>query len=206
MLRIWGRTNSINVQKVLWCCAELAIAYERIDAGGAFGVVDTPQYRARNPNALVPTIDDDGYVLWESNVVVRYLSARHGIGTLCPADLATRFSAEKWMDWQATTLWPAFRTVFLGLVRTPPEKRDTRAIAAAERETARMLAMLDAQLAHTPFVAGASFTMGDIPVGASVHRCFALTIGRDDFPNLARWYDRLCTRPGFREHVMLPLS
>jgi glutathione S-transferase len=206
MLTIWGRTSSINVQKVLWCCAELGLDYERIDAGLQFGMVDTPEYRARNPNALVPTIDDDGFLLWESNVIVRYLASTYGLGKLCPADVRQRYAAEKWMDWQATTLWPAFRIVFLGLIRTPPEKRDQRAIEAARKETIRVLPVLDAQLGKTVFVGGEALTMGDIPVGAAIYRCFSLGIERGAFPNIARWYDRLAERPAYHEHVMLPLS
>lgn len=106
MLRIWGRTNSINVQKVLWCCHELSLDYERIDAGSDFGVTDTPEFMAMNPNRLVPTIDDGDIRLWDSNVIVRYLAQKHDHGRLCPADIATRFEAERWMDWQATVLWP----------------------------------------------------------------------------------------------------
>jgi glutathione S-transferase len=206
LLRIWGRTSSINVQKVLWCCAELGLAYERIEAGLQFGVVDTPEYRALNPNALVPTIDDDGFVLWESNVIVRYLASVYGSGTLCPADPRARYAAEKWMDWQATTLWPAFRIVFLGLVRTPPEKRDERAIETARTETNRALGILESQLGKTRYVGGETFTMGDIPLGISVYRCFALGIERAKFPDVARWHDRLAERVPFREQVMLPLT
>ncbi len=206
MLRIWGRSNSINVQKVLWCCDELGLQYERVDAGAKFGVVDTPEYRAMNPNSLVPTIDDDGFVLWESNVIVRYLAKRHADGTLCPSDIRERFIAEQWMDWQATTLWPGFRDAFWGLVRTPAEERDEAAIAKSQQATARRFEGLDAQLGKTRFVAGDSFTMGDIPVGISVYRCLKLGIDRDDFPNIARWYDGLTHRPPYREHVMVPLS
>src|SRR5829696_9275573 len=125
MLTLWGRVNSINVQKVHWCLKELGLAYDRIEAGREFGVVDTPEYRRMNPNGLVPTIEDDGFVLWESNVIVRYLAARHGAGRLYPDDLRVRFDAERWMDWQATTLWPALRPVFIGLVRTPVAERDS---------------------------------------------------------------------------------
>ncbi len=136
MLQIWGRTNSVNVQKVLWCAAELGIAFSRVDAGGAFGIVGSDEYKERNPNRLVPTIDDNGFVLWESNVIVRYLCAREG--RLYPGELHQRFEAERWMDWQQTTLQPAHRAVFLGLVRTPPEKRDMAAIdAGTERHGTR---------------------------------------------------------------------
>ena len=206
MLRIWGRTNSTNVQKALWCLGELGIEYERIEAGGQFGVVNTPDYLAMNPNGLVPTIDDDGFILWESNVIVRYLTHRHGHGTLFPGDIRVRFIAEKWMDWQGGTLWPAFRDAFLGLVRMPPDKRDHAAIEQSQRDTATKLAGLETALGATPFVAGESFTMGDIPLGVSIYRCFALGIDRGGFPNIARWYDRLTERPAFKEHVMLPIT
>lgn len=206
MLTIWGRRNSINVQKVLWCCAELDLRYERIDAGLAFGVNDTPDYLARNPTGLVPTIDDDGFVLWESNTIVRYLANKHGLGTLCPSQITDRFDVERWMDWQATQLWPAMRPVFFGLVRTPPEKRDQAAIEAAMNDTERALAILDRHLAARRFVGGDVLTMGDIPVGVSIHRWYALGVARTEFPNLAQWYGRLMERPGFSDTVSMPLS
>jgi glutathione S-transferase len=206
MLRIWGRTNSTNVQKVLWCCAELGLAYERIEAGAEHGVVKSPDYLAMNPNALVPTIDDDGFILWESNVIVRYLSNKHGLGSLCPQDLRDRFEAERWMDWQTTTLWPAFRAAFMGLVRTPPEKRDNSAIKSAQAETAKYLAAFESRLAKVPFAGGGAFTMGDIPLGVTMFRLFALGIERSAFPNVSRWYEGLTGRPGYKAHVMLPLS
>jgi glutathione S-transferase len=206
MLRIWGRTNSSNVQKVLWCCGELGLAYERIDAGGKFGVVDTPEYRAMNPNPLVPTIDDDGFILWESNVIVRYLAKKHSDGTLFPSDMQERFLAEQWMEWQGGTLWPGFRDAFWGLVRTPPEQRNEAAIAKSLQATAKRLEGLETRLSKTQFVASDTFTVGDIPLGVAVYRCLALGIDRNDFPNIARWYDSLTQRAPYREFVMLPLS
>jgi glutathione S-transferase len=206
MLRIWGRTNSSNVQKVLWCCAELGLPYERIDAGAEHGIVQSPEYRALNPNALVPTIEDDGFVLWESNVIVRYLAQKHGLGSFCPSDIRERFAAEKWMDWQATTLWPAFRAAFMGLVRTPPEKRDGAAIAASQQAAKMHLAAFEAQLAKTRFAAGENLTMGDIPLGVAAFRLFSLGVERGDFPNVSRWYGELTQRQGFATHVMIPLS
>ena len=119
MLKIWGRLTSVNVQKVVWCADELGLEYERVEAGGKYGVVNTPDYRAMNPNGLVPVINDGGYVLWESNAIVRYLAGRHGAGTLCPADARTRADADRWMDWQAVSLNPAIGPAFFQLVRTP---------------------------------------------------------------------------------------
>ncbi len=206
MLRIWGRVNSSNVQKVLWCCAELGLSYERIEAGGEHGVTRSAEYLAMNPNALVPTIDDGGFILWESNVIVRYLANKHGLGTLCPTDLRVRFEAERWMDWQATTLAPSHRTIFMGLVRTPPEKRDNGAIESALKEASELLKIFDARLGKTPFAAGADLTMGDIPLEIVLHRLFTLGVARSGVPNVSRWYDRLTERPGYKAHVMLPLS
>src|ERR1700694_4883282 len=146
MIKLWGRTNSLNVQKVLWTLAELDVRYQRTDAGLKFGVVDTPAYRALNPNGLVPTIEDDGFVLWESNAIVRYLAAKHAAGSLWPEDLKTRAEADRWMDWKQTTFWPAIRVLFLGLMRTPPEKRDPRALEESRVKTADVLRILDAHL------------------------------------------------------------
>ncbi len=206
MLKIWGRKNSINVQKVLWCCDELGLKYERVDAGGAFGLTRDPEYLALNPNGLVPTISDDGFALWESNVIVRYLSAKHGMGTLCPEDLQERADAERWMDWQLGTLWANMRPVFIGLIRTPPEERDETSIEAFRRKTVEAWSILEACLSDRDYVTGSSFNMADIPLGVSMYRWLQLDVEKPPTPNLEAWYARLRDRPAFRENVMLPLS
>jgi glutathione S-transferase len=206
VLRIWGRSNSINVQKVLWCCGELDLRYQRVDVGGPFGGNNEPEYLRLNPNGLVPTISDGGFVLWESNAIVRYLAARHGMGTLYPEDLAERADADRWMDWQMGTLWSSFRPAFVGLIRTPPEKRDPDYIETAISKTSENLAMLDAHLAARDYVTGAVFTMADIPLGVTAYRWFSLEIERPPMPNLEAWYERLCARSPYKATVMLPLS
>ena len=206
MLKIWGRVNSINVQKVLWCCAELDLAYERVDAGLQFGVNDTAEYRAMNPNGLVPTIDDDGFVLWESHAIVRYLARKHGHGTLCPASETVAADADRWMEWYSTTLANDLRVVFWNLIRTPVEKRDMPAVDRSAKKLEENMRILDAQLAGRDYVAGERFSMGDIPVGVSMYRWSGLPITRPDLPNLARWYERIRGRRAFQQHCMLPLT
>jgi len=205
MLKLWGRVTSINVQKVLWVLDELGVPYERVDAGLAFGVVNEPFYRRMNPNGRVPTIEDDGLVLWESNAIVRYLAARHG-GALWPADLRVRADADRWMDWTATTFGPAMTPVFWQLVRTPPEKRDAAVIAAGEEQSGKLMELFDGCLAGRQYVAGAAFTMGDIPIGAFVHRWYALPIRRPRAANVDAYYARLKARPAYAKHVAKPLS
>ena len=206
MLVIWGRNNSVNVQKALWCCEELSLPYQRIDAGGAFGVVNTPEYRKLNPNGLVPTIDDDGFVLWESNAIVRYLAAKHGRGSLLPNDLRAQAIADQWMDWQISLFWPTIRTLFMGLVRTPEAERDHQAIENSRTKTAEVLGIVDSHLASRSFLAGDTFTMGDIPMGCSIWRWMSLPIERPRLANVERWFDALTQRPAYKKIVMLPLS
>ena len=207
MLTIYGRTNSVNVQKVLWCLAELDVPYERIDAGLAHGKNHDAWYLALNPNARVPLLVDGTFSLWESNTIVRYLASKHSAGSLWPTSPETRALAERWMDWQLSTPLRSVTIAFQGLIRTPPEARNLQAIAAAVLEANAAFGILEAHLATQPFVAGAAFTMGDIPVGALAHRWLALTgIERPPFPALAAWQARLATRAAFRRHVMLPLS
>ena len=205
MLVIWGRINSVNVQKVLLCCEELGVEYRRIDAGGPFGVVDTPEYRRLNPNGLVPTIDDDGFILWESNAIVRYLAAKHR-GHLWPADPHVRAVADQWMDWTNTTYWPALRTGFLGLVRTPPAEQNAAAIAESLRRTAEILDMVDEHLGARAYLAGEAFTVGDIALGAGIWRWMAMPIERPAHPHIERWFQALSQRPAYRKIVMSPLS
>jgi glutathione S-transferase len=206
MLKIWGRTNSVNVKKALWVAEELGLKYERVDAGMQFGVTRTPEYLSMNPNSLVPTIEDDGFVLWESHTIVRYLAAKHSMGKLCPSDLKARADAERWMDW-AFTFQAAMRNVFWGLIRTPPEKRDAAAIEEARVKSNQLAAdVLEKSLAGRAYVAGNAFTMGDIPIGCEVQRWKRCPIERPKLPNIDAWFDRLCARPAFRKCVDIPLS
>ena len=205
MLKIWGRTNSVNVKKALWAVEELGLKYQRIDAGMQFGVNKTPEYLKMNPTGLVPTIDDDGFTLWESHSIVRYLAAKHGAGTLCPSDAKARADVERWMDW-AFTFTNAMRPVFWGLIRTPAEKRDTKSIEEGRENCIRLLAIPEAGLAGKNYVGGERFTMGDIPLGCEVQRWMRVPIERPAFPNLQAWFERLCERPAFKKIVDVPLS
>jgi glutathione S-transferase len=208
MLKVWGRNTSSNVQKVMWAIGELGLAHERIDIGGAFGKNNEPPYLAMNPNGLVPTLEEeDGFTLWESNSIVRYLAAKHGAGTLEPKDLRTRALASKWMDWQLSVAGPALTPVFWGLIRTPPDKRDPAAIEAGKKKSIDAWKILDAQLNKTAFVAGDAFSYGDIPIGVMSYRFVNLVPERPAMKGLDRWYAALEQRPAFREHVLaIPLS
>ena len=206
MLKIWGRANSSNLKKVTWVCEEIGLPYERIDAGMAFGVVDTPEYRKLNPNGLVPTIDDEGFILWESNAIVRYLAAKHAAGTLWPADLKVRADADRWMDWCNTTLSPAVRPVFWNLVRTPPGQRNMKEIEEGSKKMAELLALLDAALAGRKFIAGNQFSMGDIAFGPVVYLVNNIAFDRPKLANYDAWYARISGRPAFRKVVALPVS
>ena len=206
MIKIWGRNNSINVQKVLWCCDQLKIPYLRVNAGLQPGDVDTPVYRALNPNGLVPTIEDGKFVLWESNAILRYLAAKHGLDPFWPTNLEIRASADRWMDWYISTLWMHMRPLFLQLIRCTADERDQTIIDTAKEKTLAALKILDTHLGSNLYVAGAEFTLGDIPVGAAVYRWMSLPIERPVLPHVDAWYARLGEREAYRQDVMMPMS
>jgi glutathione S-transferase len=206
MLKIWGRINSVNVKKALWAAEELGLKYQRVDAGMQFGVTRTPEYIRMNPNSLVPTIEDEGFVLWESHSIVRYLAAKHGLGKLHPTDLRARADAERWMDW-AFTFQRAMRDVFWGLIRTPPEKRDARAIEEGRVASNKLAAeVLERNLEKKAYVTGEAFTMGDIPIGCEIQRWMRVPIERPKLPNVEAWFERLRARPAYPKVVDIPLS
>lgn len=207
MLKIWGRTNSSNVQKVMWCVGELNLPHERIDAGLQFGKNKEGWYLKMNPNGLVPVIDEDGFILWESNSIVRYLAARHSMGQLYPSDLKARADAERWMDWQLTVLGPPLGQVLMNLVRTAPDKRNWDLIRAASQQSATAITILDRQLEGRDYVTGPRFTVADIALGGMAYRWFNFPdIKRPELPHLKAWYERLSQRPAYRAHVMLPIT
>ena len=206
MLTIWGRKNSINVQKVLWCCGELKLKYDRIDAGMEHGVNNTPEYRVMNPNGLVPTINYDGFILWESHAIVRYLSGIHGLGTLWPGTPRAFAEADRWMEWYNTTLWNNLRPVFWNLVRVAPEKRDVALVNESVKRLTSNFEIADAHLAKNRYFGGNEFTMGDIPMGVAAFRWFNVPIDRPALRNLEAWYERIVQRPAFKEHCAAPLT
>lgn len=191
----------------MWCAEELGLTYEAVDAGGAFGVVDTPEYRAMNPNGRIPLIEDDGFVLWESNTIVRYLAARHAAGTAWyPDDVQARASAEKWMDWTTSTFAEPFRHLFWGVLRTPAEQQDWDKINAALNNCGELLAVVDQALAEHPYLSGDAIGMGDIPLGSFIYAWFEMPIERPQLSNLQAWYARLQQRPAYRKAVMTALT
>lgn len=192
MRRLWGRLTSVNVQKAAWGLDEAGLAFERIDAGGAFGVVSDPAYRELNPNGLVPTLEEDGFVLWESNAILRYLAATCPALAL-PEDPRTRAHVDQWLDWQATSFTPAMRDAFWQLFRSSDP--DRALIAASLRKTEALAAILETHLADRDYAVGDQFSIADIALGCAVHRWLNLPAERNDRPALSRWYARLAARP-----------
>ncbi|MBV9249823.1 MAG: glutathione S-transferase [Acetobacteraceae bacterium] len=200
---VWGRATSSNVMKVLWGLGELNLPFERIDVGGSFGKTDTPEYRAMNPTGLVPTLQEDTFTLWESNVILRYLCHAHAAHSLLwPQDPQERANIDRWMDAQQTVLNRPAGLVFWGLVRTPPDKRDKSAIQQGIADAAKAYGMIAAQLAKHPYIAGPDFTLADIPWGVHVHRWFNMDFERPEIPHLRDWYERLKERPSYKQHIL----
>lgn len=206
MIKIWGRTDSSNVQKVLWCCGELGIEFDRTDLGGKFGGNKETAYLNMNPNGLVPTIQDGDFILWESNSIMRYLNEKYGQGKLLPPTIEGRANANRWMDWQLSVLNPSIVPLFWSLIRTPPEKRDPKVIQGALDKTGAAWRMVENQLAHGEFIAGENFSLGDIPLGVWAYRWFNLPIDGPKFARIEAWYNRLRERPAYQKHIMIPVT
>ena len=203
MIEVFSRRNASNVLPVMWTVGELGVPYVRHDVGGSFGGTKTPEYLAMNPNGRIPTIRDSGFVLWESNAIVRHLCRRYDTSRmLLPESDETYALADQWMDWHKTTLYPPYIDLFWAIVRTEPAVRSETQIAKLRGATEAALLVLDKQLASKSFVLGNRPTMADIPIGALVHRYLNLEIERPEFLNINAWYRRLSDRPAYREHVM----
>jgi glutathione S-transferase len=206
MLKVWGRKTSSNVQKVLWCCSELGIAFDRVDLGGPFGGNRDPAYLAMNPNGRVPTVKDDDLVIWESNTICRYLAAKHGGERLYPKDLAARTEVERWMDWQLATAGPPMGVLLQGLVRQKPEERDPAAIEAGRLQALEAWRIVDSVLEHRPYLAGSGLTLAEISLGTLAYRWHVFPIERPDLKNVRAWYERMREREGFRTHIEIGLA
>jgi len=202
MIKLWGRATSSNVMKVIWLLEELGLKYQRVDVGGPFGGTATPEYRAMQPLGLVPSLEEDGFTMFESNAILRYLCNAHAPASpLYPSNPRARGTVDAWMEFQQTALNRPQGIVFLGLVRTPPEKRDNAAIAAAVKEVGALWGILDTRLARQPYVAGEALTLADITYGPHIHRWFVMQVpGRPEAPHLRAWYDRLLARPAYKAH------
>lgn len=206
MITLWGRLNSLNVQKVAWCLDELDAPYRRIEAGMQHGVVGTPEYRALNPNALVPTIEDGDLVLWESNAIVRYLCAKYADKGFWPVDPAQRASGDRWMDWQQTSLNKAMSAAFMILVRTPPERRDMAAVEASRAASEKQITILDQALARSEWLGGVAFGLAEFAIAPQVHRWLHMDLPREPRAHVARWYEAVMRRPAAQRYLTLPLT
>ncbi|MGH7111194.1 MAG: glutathione S-transferase family protein [Stellaceae bacterium] len=209
MLKIWGRATSSNVQKVLWCCSELGIPFDRVDLGGPFGGNHDPEYLRLNPNGLVPTIQDGDLILWESNTICRYLATIHaGAGgeRLYPREPRARALVERWMDWQLSTAGAPMGQLLFGLVRTRPEARDPAAIEAARRRALEVWTIVDDALSDRSYLAGDRLTLAEIVLGTLVYRWHAFPIERPPLDHLRAWYERLRGNAGFKTHIEIPIT
>jgi glutathione S-transferase len=193
LLKIWGREDSLSVQKVMWCIRELEIPYEQINLGKGYESPNQPWYLKMNPTGTIPTIDDDGFVLWESNAIVKYLCAKYSPGNLSPTDPYEYADADRWISWQGTTLWPPMRQILLTLVRTPEDKRDSKRVAELMSEVTGYWRILDGRLQGRKYIMGDRFTMADIVFGPHIYRWFTYPIPRPDLPHLRAWYERFLT-------------
>jgi len=202
MLEIWGRPYSSNVIPVIWTANELGLDYTLQLAGGSFGKLDTEAYGKINPNRMIPSIRDGDFALWESLAIVRYLCDRYGAGTLSPAEPQMRAIADQWMEWSASRAFMPVIYLFFATVRTQPDARDPAKIASLNEEAYDALTILDKHLADRAYVCGDHFTMGDIPIGCVVYRYFNVEVERPALPHVEAWYDRLATRPAYKDHVM----
>ena len=202
MLEIWGRPYSSNVIPVIWAAAECGVDYKLKLAGGSFGQIDTPQFAQMNPNRLIPAIRDGDFALWESHVIVRYLCAKYAAGTLYPENIQQRAVADQWMEWSGTRAFPPVIQMFFATVRTEPAQRDVAKLASHAADAEDALKVLEQHLEKHQYVAGAEFTMGDIPLGAVAYRYYNVDSQRPSFPNIEAWYSRLCERPAYQKHVM----
>lgn len=207
-IKVWGRTTSSNVKKVLWVAHDLKLPIERIDAGGKFGVVDTPAYRALNPNGRVPTLEEDDFVLWESNAIIRYLCEKYGGEALYPADPRARADINRWLDWSLSILVPVETKLFLATIRVPEEKHDKAAIAKLIEEAAKAYRILDERLKGRKYVVGDRFSLADIVLSIYADRWLRNPhlAGKPDFPHCAAWVARVREQEGFRKFVEIPLE
>ncbi len=203
MITVYGRASSSNVQIVMWAIAELGLEVERLDYGGAYGLVDTPEYLAMNPNGLVPTMKDGDLTLWESGAILRYLGARYGDDAFWPKEPAKRAPLDMWAEWAKTTFGPTLFPIFMQCVRLPPSKRSPEALAAAAEAMKPVALRLDARLGAGPWLAGAEFTFADIPAGALLYHYFTMPFARAETPSLSAYYARLQERPAFAAHAMV---
>lgn len=203
MIKVWGRKTSVNVQKVLWALDELAQPFERVDVGGPFGGLDTPEFGTLNPNRKIPVLEDGSLVLWESAAIVRHLAETYGNGGLGPTDLKQRAIANQWTEWAATTIYSdLIGQVFQPLIRVTAAERDNTAVATAAARLGTNLQILDGALGSQPFIAGDELTFADIIVGALMYRYMTLPIERPALGNVEAWYERLKTRPAYQTHIM----
>lgn len=205
MLKIWGRATSTNVQKVLWACGELEIEFSRVDIGGQFGGLNDPVYREKNPNGLIPTIEHDGFILWESHAILRYLATTSAKKRLYPENRMDAAIVDQWLDWQMIMLGWRLRGLFMVLNR-PEAAAPGETLETTSPQVVQSFQVAERRLKHSRYIAGEAFTIADISVGISAHRWLQLPIERPKLPALETWFAGISARPAFAPILAIPVK
>ena len=204
MITLHGRDTSSNVQMVAWALAELGLSFDRLDVGGAFGGNNTPEFKALNPNGLVPVIEIDGLTLWESGAIVRYLGAKYGDEQFWPSDPAARAPVDKWAEWIKTTFVSSFLGgVFWPIISTKTGDPMPESFEPAVAKLQKVASIFETGVPAQGYYGGADVCFADMALGTYLYRYFDLDFARADTPRLRAYYDRLTARPAYARHVMV---
>jgi glutathione S-transferase len=201
MLKILGRLTSINVRKVLWALDEMGVAYEREDWGAPLRDPRVPEFLALNPNGQVPVIVDDGFVLWESGAILRYLADRHRSG-LWPAEPHERALIDQWMTWQGTELVPSWGYPVAALLRKRAGYDDADKLAAGIAGWTKQMQIADAQIAKGGgFVANGRLSLADIVIALSTHRWLMTPFQHPALPAIEAHHAAMTSRPAGAKYL-----
>ena len=201
MIQLYGRRNSINVQKVSWALCELNLEFKWHDEQGKFGKVDVENYEKINPQLIVPTLDHNGSIIKQSNAIVRYLYRKYTDVYEISKDEDIAI-AESWMEFQTTDLQLNMTPIFWGLVRNPPEDRDQELIDKNIILLNKKFEIFDKFLEDHEYILNNKFCMSDIIMGAASYRYLSLPIERPNLLNLKSWYDKISNRDCFKKNIL----
>jgi glutathione S-transferase len=197
VLEVWGSTSAANVQKVTWFLEEIGQPFVARGIGyTGSDPIDEVYLKVRGGEAS-PILKDGELVLWEGNAVIRYLAETYAPGRFYPAALAARAEADRWMDYQLSTIRPPLHAMLR-------DQLDVRAVTRNAAKLAEAMEPVEAALARRPYLAGDTFTIGDIPVGINAYRWFLLDVERPKSPAIEAWVERLKARPAFAKTIVPP--
>ncbi len=200
MIKLYGIGLSNNVSKVRYCLNLLNLKFDWVQTNPMAGENQSPEYKSIAASGKIPAIDIDGFRLFESNAINRYLAVSNN-SALYPQDAKNRAVVDAWTDYASIHVGHAIGRVLFNRAFAPMmgQKADQESIRVGLEFLDKYFPVLDKQLSENRFIAGQNLSLADINLLAVLDPCELSQISVDKYPALKKWRAGLQSQPFYQQ-------